>query len=154
PPAHGRVPRHPRRSPLRAQARGAGPRPAAAAPHRGRRRGLGPPRRYRRRRSGARVRGRPPRSRAGAALRPGHAPLNAGRLAAAALALLASGCGGGMTDPSAADALRVVGMSPAPRTVTAAPEGAITIRFDRALRPDAIVNGGTLHVFARWSGTV
>jgi hypothetical protein len=70
------------------------------------------------------------------------------------LALVAAGCGGGMSDPSTVDVLRVEGMDPAPRTVAAAPDGPITIRFDRPLRAGAIVNGGTLHVFARWSGTI
>jgi hypothetical protein len=50
--------------------------------------------------------------------------------------------------------LRVVALVPAPRSVGADPAGTIAIRFDRPLRADAIVNGETLHVFARWSGTI
>ena len=71
-----------------------------------------------------------------------------------AVALLAIGCGSGMSDPSPTDSLRVVGLDPAPRAVAAAADGMITIRFDRPLRRDTIVLDRTLHVFARWSGTV
>jgi len=52
------------------------------------------------------------------------------------------------------DPLRVVGLDPAPRAVAAAADGAITIRFDRPLRRDTVDLDRTLHVFARWSGTV
>ena len=73
---------------------------------------------------------------------------------AVATALLILGCGGDVSGPSPSSFLRVVGLDPAPRAVTAAAGGAITIRFDRPLRRDAIVLDRTLHVFARGSGTV
>jgi hypothetical protein len=68
--------------------------------------------------------------------------------------LLGAGCGGGVSDPSPAAVLRVTGLDPAPRAVAAAADGAITIRFDRALRRDTLVLDRTLHVFARGSGTI
>ena len=71
-----------------------------------------------------------------------------------AFALLAVGCGSGVSDPSPSVLLRVVGLDPAPRAVAAAADAAIAIRFDRPLRRDSIVLDRTLHVFARESGTL
>lgn len=69
------------------------------------------------------------------------------------MAVLIAACGNDVSAPSPSDPLRVVEMTPAPRTVAAAPEGAIVIRFDRPLRAGAVTEE-TLHVFGRWSGTV
>lgn len=76
------------------------------------------------------------------------------RLAAAAAVALFAGCGGGSgSEPTADDAMRVQRMTPAARSVSAAP-GPITLHFDRPLRRDGVALGRTLHVFARSSGTV
>ena len=72
-----------------------------------------------------------------------------------AAALLLPACGGdsGPAPDDGGAAMRVVGMDPAARSVSA-PPGPLTLRFDRPLRRDSVVSGRTLHVFARTSGTV
>jgi hypothetical protein len=69
-------------------------------------------------------------------------------------AALVGGCGGDSgTAPGDPDAMRVERMTPAARSVSAAP-GPITLFFDRPLRRESVVLGRTLHLFARVSGTV
>ena len=70
------------------------------------------------------------------------------------IAVLLAGCGGDPgTPPAGGDAMRVQRMTPAARSVSAAP-GPITLHFDRPLRRDSVALDRTLHVFARASGTV
>lgn len=76
------------------------------------------------------------------------------RLAAAASLAVLAACGdGGSPASPQADGLRVVEMRPVPRSVAAAVDAAVVLRFDRPLRADSLVADRTLHVFGRWSGT-
>jgi hypothetical protein len=77
-----------------------------------------------------------------------------GRSLLAAWLLASVGCGGGSspTEP-AADALAVLRMVPAARSVAADPAAPVVLHFDRPVRRDSVVLDRTVHVFGRWSGT-
>lgn len=67
---------------------------------------------------------------------------------------LLAGCGSDSgTPPNGGEVMRVQRMTPAARSVSAAP-GPVALFFDRPLRRDSVVLGRTLHVFARASGSV
>ncbi|HET7746092.1 MAG TPA: VCBS repeat-containing protein [Vicinamibacteria bacterium] len=70
-----------------------------------------------------------------------------------ALAVFAAACGGNASGPSDVSPLAVELVQPPPRTVSAARDGALVLRFDRPLRRDSLLPDRTLHVFGRWSGT-
>ena len=74
-------------------------------------------------------------------------------MATALVAAVLAGCGGDSGTAPADPAMRVERMTPAARSVSAAP-GPVTLRFDRPLRRDSVVLGRTLHVFGRASGSV
>jgi len=69
---------------------------------------------------------------------------------AAALAACSGNSGTPATDPSA---MRVMRMTPAARSVSAAP-GPVTLVFDRPVRRESVAADRTLHVFARVDGNV
>jgi hypothetical protein len=69
------------------------------------------------------------------------------------IASVLAGCGGDSgTAPDGDPAMRVERMTPAARSVSAAP-GPVTLRFDRPVRRESVVLGRTLHVFGRASGS-
>jgi hypothetical protein len=73
-------------------------------------------------------------------------------LVTAVVAAVLNGCGGDTGTAPADPVMRVERMTPAARSVSAAP-GPVILRFDRPLRRDSVVLGRTLHVFGRASGT-
>jgi VCBS repeat protein/Big-like domain-containing protein len=68
-------------------------------------------------------------------------------------AILAAACGGDPGTTPSDPVMRVVRMTPAARSVSAAP-GPVTVFFDRPVRRESVVPGRSLHVFARADGTV
>ena len=79
---------------------------------------------------------------------------SAGRFGALTLLAALGACGGSdVQTPSEADRVQLVEMSPRPRALNVAVNAPIVLRFDRAVRPETVEPGRTLHVFGRWSGT-
>lgn len=54
----------------------------------------------------------------------------------------------------AGEALEVVSISPAPRTISAPVDSTISVTFNQAINPDSIVAPESFWAFGRWSGTV